>query len=88
MEFLGIAITCVKKASKVLIDNFEKENILKKKSDNSYVTDVDLQSEKIIINIIQKKSQIIPLCLRRKALLTKNQNICGVLILLMAHTII
>jgi len=50
-----IAIYAAKKAGKMLAENFQKKTKVSTKKDGSLVTQFDLKSEKIIIDIIKKR---------------------------------
>lgn len=52
--FMVVAKEAAKKASEVLLEMFEKGVHTEVKADNSFVTDADLASEKIITDLIKK----------------------------------
>lgn len=54
MSFIKVAIKSAKNAGKILLNNFGKINYMRKK-DNGFVTNVDLEAERKIINIIKDK---------------------------------
>ena len=55
MQRRKIGISLAKKAGKILLDYFEKENVVKNKGKKDFVLDADFEAEKLILNTLQKE---------------------------------
>jgi len=55
MERKEVGENIVKKAGKILLEYFEKENVVKNKGKRDFVLDADFEAEKLILNTLQKE---------------------------------
>lgn len=55
MERKEVGTIIVKKAGKILLDYFKKENVVKNKGETDFVLDADFEAEKIILKTLQKE---------------------------------